>query len=443
MTTYYARSTNTASGDGLSWTNAYKTLAEITALDALGDVIYVSQAHAENTTGANVTLDLAGTPSNLTRIICASDASLPPTAVASTGTVTASSASTGTITVNGSGYIEGLTFTSGINGGVISLAFTLAVQEVQYYKNCKFRMGATNSNARLSVGRTDTSTADKVTWENCTVRFSHATSAMQVIADFHWKGGGVESGGTAISALLYVGTGRQVNILIEGCDFSTMSSTAAMVGASGTSGRITFRYCKLPANWTGDLCVTPPPGLRVMMHNCDNGDTNYKLYEKEDTGTVRDETVIVATGGASNGTTSMAWKMESTSLAAYPARAFASPEMVRWNDTTGSAITVSVEVLHDSLTALNNEEAWLEVQYMGTSGVPLGSFVHNAKANILATAAAQPSSSAAWTTTGLTNPNKQFLSVTFTPQEKGYLHAKVLLAKPDKVLYINPKMTVA
>jgi ABC-type phosphate transport system substrate-binding protein len=125
-----------------------------------------------------------------------------------------------------------------------------------------------------------------------------------------------------------------------------------------------------------------------------------------------------------------------------------SPEIVKWNDTVGSAQTCTVEIVHDSQgsgtsSAFTDAEVWLEIQYLGTSGVPLGSVLTDAKADVLATAADQASSAVTWTTTGLTTPLKQKVAVTFTAQEIGFIHAKVVLAKASAVCYVDPKLTVA
>ena len=61
-----------------------------------------------------------------------------------------------------------------------------------------------------------------------------------------------------------------------------------------------------------------------------------------------------------------------------------------------------VEVVTDTVT-LTDAEAWLEVEYLGTSGFPLG-VVANDRVVGLASPANQTSSSVAWTTTGLTTP---------------------------------------
>jgi hypothetical protein len=183
------------------------------------------------------------------------------------------------------------------------------------------------------------------------------------------------------------------------------------------------------------------------MHNCDSADTNYVLWIEDAFGSIKHDTGVYNDAGATNGTTRISWKMVSGADAEYPNQTLRSGEIVQWNEITGSTLTVTVEILrNDSTTALKNDEIWLEVQYLGTSGVPLGSFATDCKADVLATAADQDTSTASWT--GLAAPpggsyKKQKLSVTITPQEKGYIHAVVCLAKASTTVYVDPLLTVA
>ena len=85
-------------------------------------------------------------------------------------------------------------------------------------------------------------------------------------------------------------------------------------------------------------------------------------------------------------------------------------------------------------------ECAVEVMYLGTNGFPLALFIHDEKTNVLSTAASKTTSSAAWTTTGLTTPVKQKHSVTFTPQEVGSFVAKLRLYKPSTTVYVDKKL---
>lgn len=200
--------------------------------------------------------------------------------------------------------------------------------------------------------------------------------------------------------------------------------------------------CKLPASWTGSLFTgTRGAGQRVSMYNCDNADTNYRLWIEAYSGSVRDETIIVRTGGASDGTTPISWKMVTNANSNELTVPLRSDPIAVWNSTVGTPITVTLETVTDNVT-LTDAEAWIDVDYLGTSGFPLGASISDKRATVLTTPANQTSSSVAWTTTGLTTPVKQKLSVTFTPQEVGFIYATVRLAKASTTVYVDPEITV-
>ena len=183
------------------------------------------------------------------------------------------------------------------------------------------------------------------------------------------------------------------------------------------------------------------------MHNCDSADTNYRLWVEDYSGYIVSDTGVYNDAGATDGTTRLSWKMVSSANAEYPLLVLESPEIVRWNDTTGSSITCTVEIVHNSQGSgtngvLNDDECWLEVTYLGTSGYPLGSSISDCKADLFASASAQTTSSASWTGDSA-GWDTQKLSVTFTPQEKGFIHARVVLAKASATVYVDPLLTVS
>ena len=175
------------------------------------------------------------------------------------------------------------------------------------------------------------------------------------------------------------------------------------------------------------------------------------MWVEDYAGNVKDESTIVKTGGASDdGSATISWKMTSVANTEYPIHVLRSPEIWVPNIATGSAKTLTVEFVHDTNVAagqgagasfaFQDDEVWLEVSYQGTSGFPLAVLASDAKANVLATAADQTSSSATWTPTGLV---KQSLSVTFTPQEKGVFIARICVGKASKTIYVDPLVTVS
>lgn len=224
---------------------------------------------------------------------------------------------------------------------------------------------------------------------------------------------------------------------------SALGSGKSLVEASaGNFGRYLFENCKLGSSvslTTGSNAGQG--GVQAHLINCDSGDTNYRYAKHCYQGDITSETTIVKSSGASDGTTSLARKMVSSANSKFFSPLESDP-IVTWNETTGSSITATVEIVNDGST-LTDAEIWLEVEYLGTSGFPLSLFAHDRSSDILATAANQTSSSVTWTTTGLGSPVKQKLTVTFTPQEKGVVKARVMLAKASQTVYFDPVVSLA
>lgn len=434
----YVRSTDGSDADnGTTWALAKATISGAAAIDSTTDNrIWVSQNQSESTASA-ITLAFAGTLATPTWVVCASDSAEPPTAVATTAAVTTTGNSN--ITITGNVYVDGLTLNCGT--GANSTVITLS--EKQTYRACDLKILGTGSTGKITCGA-----SSDITLNNCGVLFSSSSQGIQTDGVLNINGGSVLSGGTSPSSLFVAHTSnRPCRVIVSGFDMTNLGSSAALAATSSSPDLYVFRNCKLPASWSGVLMASFVAGARVEMYNCDSTDTNYRLWVEDYAGSIKQETTIVRTSGASDGTTSLAWKMVTSANAKYPVTGLQSPEIVQWSDTTG-AKTVTVEIVHDSQGAgsgskFQDDEIWLEVMSLNTSGFPLGAWTRDAKADVLATAANQADSSVTWTTTGLTTPVKQALSVSITTAEKGFIHARVVMAKASKTCYIDPVMTVA
>jgi hypothetical protein len=181
-------------------------------------------------------------------------------------------------------------------------------------------------------------------------------------------------------------------------------------------------------------------GANIVVELCSAGTANFKLATSEFAGTLVDEVTYVRTGGASDGTTPMAWKMVSNANNCFSA--LRTPQIATWVDETAVAKTLTVEILHDSVTALKDDEIWLEVVALTDANFPQASFTTDKGIPVFG-GTAQTSSSATWYTTGMANPNRQKLSVSVTPQMKGFVTAKVHFAKPNYTVYVDPKIVVS
>lgn len=122
MANFYVRSTDGSDIDGgTTWALAKATLAGALAVATAGDTIFVSDNHAETQASA-MTLSSQGTAASPVRILCVDDAAEPPTALATTATVT----TTGSFAMafHGFAYCYGITFSSGSGAVNIDITWT-------------------------------------------------------------------------------------------------------------------------------------------------------------------------------------------------------------------------------------------------------------------------------------------------------------------------------
>lgn len=440
MADIYVRSTDGNNADsGATWALAKATAAGAAGIDAAGDRVFFSgnAPHSESTAGA-IAITWAGTRAAPMQLLSVSDAAEPPTAL-SAGAVIATTGANA-IQLGGHFYAHGLSLIAGDSTNAADVQLGTQANDVQVLENCRLEMRGSGSGARFRVPQVSSSKAELI---NPTIDFSATGQLWLPIGELVIRGGSFDAASsTPSTAVFQHNTAANRGLVsIDGLDFSNLAATVDLFSVTAAGFRGVVRNCKLPASWSGDLvnAAITAPSARVEMWNCDSGDTNYRLWIEDYAGNIKHETTLVKTGGASDGTTPIAWKMVTVADAEYPLNVLRSPEIrSEWIETVGSPVTLTVDILHDSATALTDAEVWVEVQYLGDASTPKGSFVTDAKANVLASAANQASSAATWTTTGMANPNEQKLEVTFTPEQKGVALVTVCVAKASYTLYVDP-----
>jgi hypothetical protein len=227
-------------------------------------------------------------------------------------------------------------------------------------------------------------------------------------------------------------------VLLSGLDLSAITGTI-LDNASAPPANCKIANCKIASGVTFTQAPLNQGGGPVDVIACDNGTKNYRNERHNYMGDLTTETTIVRTAGASDGTTAFSWKIITTANVKKQVFPFETFEGAIWNDTTGSAKTLTVHFVTDNVT-LNDDEIWLEVEYPGSSATPVSYRLDDMAATILTTPAAQTSDSGeAWTTTGLTTPVKQKTSATFTPQMKGLVRWRLKFAKASTTVYVCPK----
>jgi hypothetical protein len=387
MAAVYVRSGAGGAATGADWANAYLTLAAALTAKAAGDVFYVSEDHAE-TQATAMTMTSPGTVGNPCYVYCVNHAgSVPPVSadLATTATITTTGASA--MTMAGVLYGYGVTFSAG--SGAVSSGFVVnGTWSVKAGKMVK--AGTTGNGFAWNIGGT-------LLLDNTTLQFGATGDRVQVAsgAKMVWlRTASAISGGTIPISLHSPSTGAGAYFYAEGVDFSAMGSGKTIVPALAiNTATIQFKDCKLGASVT--IAATPTaPGFKVQASRTDSTGTNYTTYSNGYEGIAIDETVIVRTGGASDGTTPRSMKITTTANAKW-ALPFEAPAISIWNDSTAAA-TATIEGIMNAAALPNNDEVWFDLEYLGSSATPLGSFVTGTKADGLATGSALTASTQAW-----------------------------------------------
>jgi hypothetical protein len=448
MADWYVRSTNPTDGDGSNWDNAFQSILSAFSSAVVGDRILVSHQHnEEDTTSTAVVFDLGLISDPPTQILCVRD-DVSPLTLADTG-VFYKKYIQGTIALRGHLYLNGIRLLAGLPGNNSSISFANTNSDsIIIAENCVISLPTTSASAsNLNIGYSgglDNNFQQILFFRKCAFRIGQSAHRIR-LNNGHIKleDCSMVPGAGYGTEIFNVGTsGKSPNIEISNFDFSTAPQGINLFPASAPSAQqISVVGAIPPPSWTGLIVPTIiSPAFRVLTYGVDNAGTNYRFSHHRYTGVVREETTVVRAGGASDGTTALSWRMGSSEWAAlvFPLE---SPPINAWNDGT-SAITLTAEIVNDGVT-LKNDECWIEVEYLGSAASPKSTIISNRKTNILATAANQPTSAANWTTTGLTAPVKQKLSVTFTPAQKGPWTARVMLARPSTTVYVCPKIEVS
>lgn len=432
----------TGAGNGTSWADAYTTLAAvITAQGNNPTRVFVASDHSELVSAG---LTFPAGAANVYQLISSDRTSGFPPTVEQAGARIGSTDATN-LTILNSFYSKGVFWTAGENSTatrnlIIDCSPTYSIARIV---GGGIELKNTGAGSRFIFGTTSTNRNTHYQLENAEIRFGNAGQGIQMQAcRLSIKDGALA--GSAITEFIKTFNATVADVDVSGLNMASGAMAMNLI-ASGTpgAGLVKFDSIKMPSSWSGSLMATPPNqgGLRVIATNVDSSDTNYRTMAVGWNTSLRTDTVVTRTGGATDGTTPISWVITSGAMA-YPLIVFDAPTMLVWNETTGSAVTATIHVLTDGVT-LKDDEAWLEIMYLDDAGYPLGALVSDERPSQLAAAADQDASTATWTTTGITTPVKQKLSVTFTPREKGYVQARVRVARPSSVIYVCPQLEVS
>lgn len=426
-----AEGNNTNTGE--SWALSKADMSGAAAVDAAGDTIHVKSTHSE-ANAASVTWNFAGVANNISRILSV-DESLTQVTPGATVNVT------GDLVIQGGIYMRGLNFQ--ITGG-----FNLGSNNpvIQHYRDCSFHTSNIGSSGR-TIQVTGTSGMSLVL-EGCEFKFSSSNQYISCGHRVQVYGGRLAAGtATPNSLFLFGSSGRGGDLNIDGLDCSAAGPDLNLISGGATaSSTARLRNIKLPANWTGSLVNSAnggfnAPGARAEMYDSSSGSTRIRLRVADYCGTVSDNELYVRSDVDYGGETPYSLSMSSNFNPFYPSLPLQSTDLTVVGIPSGSPVTLTVQILYGGADYLKDDEVWLEVQELGNAGSMLGEFKHDSKGGYFAVAQVQTISTATWTG-AMTSPKTQELSVTFTPQNAGAAICRVMLAKRNAVIFVDPEVRV-
>lgn len=449
MAVKYVRSTTGSdSNGGTNWSDAYATVAKALSVIAAGDIVYVSQVHAE-TQATTITWTSPGTANNPCLIQCCNDGATPPTAKASTGTVSVTSASNISLAA-GFAYVYGITFQCGVGGAGNLQILVAAVTSVAgwFLDTCTIKLSTSGAGSRtqLGIGASGSEVAQVVSMIDTNLQFSAAGQSV-TLGNIRavWKGIGAVGGTTPTSLFLTI-AGSNGRLDCEGVDVSPLGGGKNLVSlaTTGTSELdIYFVDVKLGASVsviTGT--IISQGSARVFLDSSDSSATNYRMEHYTYQGSVKNETTHVQTSGeASDGTTAISHNFTTLTNGPSLFSPLEGPWMSIWNTFASSSHTITVELCTENVV-LTNGDVYLEVQYLGSASNPQATVnVASRVADIFTSTANLNTSGVTWS--GFTTAKPQNIAVTFNPLMAGPMRARICVVKSNTTVYVNPFPTLA
>jgi hypothetical protein len=421
---------------------------------AAGNTVYVGDNHAE-TQATAINISAAGTATAVAKIICHNHSgSYPPTAsdLATGASVSTTAAVNLGLTIPvGTTYFYGLSFIAGVgSSGAGSIAVTTSAGASVIFAGCSLRCASTSAALGVSISLGSTSQGAVITLIATTVSFGNAAQAMGVnVAVFYWGStGSVLASGSSVPTTLISLASSVANLLsiaLEALDLSQITGNIFSNSASTSVGNVLIKDCKL--NATAAVSVASNNGQTVQIVRSDSGATGYKSARYQYEGAETTETSITRVGGASDPTGQAQSRKIVTTANAQWLRPFKAEPYAIWNPTAGANVTVTVCGTINAGTLPNNDDIWLEVEYLGSATSPLGTILSTTKTNLLAANAAVASDGSTWNSGGSGAGWSPFklVAVLSSPQPglAGYLHARVRAAKPSMTVYIDPSVQLS
>lgn len=431
--------------NGLSWGSAFTS---VSALDdvftfASGDTVYIGHDHVcqyAHTASRTITGPTSGLP---VTFISATTGSSPVAYQASTTNQIDTSEGAYNLTFSGSIVSYGCCFNSGGNisiGANYNASVSLTNTNLKIGANASFTIttqygdhALINCVIDLTADGTTNRSANVITWSN---------SAKLTMRGLSFVNAGYRTG----VVVSFTTTSMLSDVVIDGADFSGFTNATPCEIVSGSSiGDLLLRNCKMAATWTPTSSGTTGNACSLIFVNCGSADAPTYLYNRKTEGEIISSSTIYRSSGAQIEGASTSWLVTTTATCSQD-EPYNSPEIYGYISSTGSK-TFDLYITNDTAD-FNDNEVWLEIDYLGTASSGMWSNKSDYMADRLATPAAQTDdTSSTWNGSGPSYTYKQKLSVTATVNTVGMFRARVCVGVASiastRKFYIDPLVTVS
>jgi hypothetical protein len=338
-----------------------------------------------------------------------------------------------------SAYVYGFTLIGSGSAGIL-IALGGNVTNTYRFDTCSFQLAAGSQAASsVSVGSASTGGA-AVELVNCTFGFSNVGQSVAWAAGAHiWRNTPdpiLISGSVVPTAMMKANQGAMATLLCEGVDFTALGANT-VINNSISGVNLTLKNCKLTNVMSAPAATMT--NLTVDIIACDSGAKPYRNERYNAHGTLTTSIAVLRTGGAVDGGQAISHFLQGTTVS-KPWKPFVSLPLVIWNDVIGVPRTLTLYGVILGTTVLPfNDQFWIDVEYMGSTLTPIASLISTGIPTQLTahTTNAVADAVSVWTGAGATN--RPFsLSVTFTPQQKGYVTVYPKLSGAFG-FYLDPK----
>jgi len=418
------------------WNAPALRLTQITTTNwgAAGDTFFVSDAHSEMYSlggGGTYNWTFNTSPSLWTNCICVKNApsATPPVgADVSTGatitgpnvvfTITCDNTNHGFVAINGLNFYAYTGMNQNANAGVMRL------------DNCI--IGKPPGTGAQGFGING---AGRYFWNAVSCAPTNSGDFINIIGNSYllWQNSIGLAPGAATGLSLRAAANNCGIAILRGIDFTGFATANFLAIPANQPGVVQLVDCKLPAGFT---IPNPSPGIFLDVVRSDSANTIYQQQRYLSTGSLTAETTVIRTGGASDGTTPLSWKIVTTATISW-INPFETFPLTIWNPTTG-VVNVTIHATSNLAAGAfpKTDDIWLEAEYLGTIGFPLGVLVTGTKANVLATGTPYSTDGASW---GGSPAGGTFaMTLALNVSAVGYINLFVKCAKPSTTFWVDP-----